>query len=172
MSYTLPCQNPACGRTFESRVPWAKYCPLPECQKYHINTRSHAYWKRKNPPHPCKGGCGTLLTGKWLWCDKPECRKKQADQYQAERQEYRKKYPNKPVKQVVTEERLAKVTLSLVDSGERKHNRKCVDCGRPCWPNYFRCKRCSKPVDIVEEWLHAGFGHDFRRTGFKRGGAI
>lgn len=169
MSYTLTCQNPACGRTFESVVPWAKYCHNKACQKYKVAVNTSNQWKRDHPPHPCKGGCGTLLTGKWLWCDKPECRRKQAVDYAVKLCERRRTGPKRNVVRKPDEK-----VVAIMDSQERKHNRLCKNpaCGKPCWPNYFYCKKCSKPSDIVEEWLHAGFGHDFRRTGFRRGGAI
>lgn len=30
-----------------------------------------------------------------------------------------------------------------IDRRNKRHDRKCTKCGRPCWPNYFFCKECQ-----------------------------
>lgn len=47
----------------------------------------------------------------------------------------------------------AEETKKMLDKANKRHNRKCRRCGKPCWPNYFWCEGCKPLLATMAEDL-------------------
>ena len=71
-------------------------------------------------------------------CQKPACKKLHTQQWQKNYQKgklVRDEYPERT-------EPKKKVSKEII-----KHKRKCLNCFKPCYPNYFYCKKCHAYIE-------------------------
>ena len=147
-----------CNREFKTPVAHTLFCPRKPCQaarkerKRLMNIQyTRDYWSRHHAPrtlHPCRGGCGTLVSRQW--CDSPECRAKQRASYNNQRTPEQIKASNS--------RRYPKSKARKVNTG-----RKCVNCGEPIvwrWDQHGRqigkhlwryCYQCEGAWSILSE---------------------
>ncbi len=45
----------------------------------------------------------------------------------------------------------AEETKKMLEAANKKHDRKCRKCHKPCWPNYFWCKTCKSQITVEDE---------------------
>ena len=129
MSYQIICH---CGRTFESKYPHTRACPLPEYQAaYQARLQRRKRDRLAKPPsHDCRGGCGKKVYR--AWCDSPDCQDKKKERIKQASLAWHKKCPEP-----------YRPTVVVIDPSNPQDGKLCQRCKKvPRWPNRFYCRDC------------------------------